>query len=1331
MDISPTEQIQLTTEQKLALRTKRNISVMANAGSGKTFVLVERYRKILEGQAKTEPGIKMDTSSILAITFTKKAAAEMKKKVVNAFDDQLAKLQANDNASQEDLERIKRIREGLTYANISTIHSFCSSLLRQFPIEAGVPVNFSELSEAEKLKLIDSSIDTTMEVMLDSNDSTEKERIEFLLRKFTRNELKDLVTTIIYKIELFDEIDQFFANTDNEIIELIIKNFIQTEYGIDRELINEIKEIVNIVSADDFLNPKKLKSTTARNFLDQLNAYAEKIEDFQFDKNNFKTLEEFLNNFKEISKTIYTQANKVNKNFSNIVNNQNDLKHLENKKELLQLVDDILKLLDTFDHLQDYLEVSRALWEFTKEVREMNDEAKLYNNGLDFDDLQLKTQKLLKNENVVQKIRNQIRYIMIDEFQDTNELQYDIIKALVPEIKQKEINKDDVNLFIVGDPKQSIYGFRNADVRVFYEAVNDIYEFNKICNPADKTDKQLAQNAEREFDDKELLGINKLTSTFRLRPAIAVFVNIICGRIMDINAKSDGQNKYEVEYTPLVCSKDTEKIKLNEKPTTDYQLTETDTKQKIQSNIPFIQNDENSGKVVFLLSSNSAQSDDADYLDMNSEDKEEKLIADFIKDTVNRSDKKYQYKDIAILSRTKSRFTKLSRVLLSENIPFVIHGGNAFYKTEEINDFISFFKFLYNPNDDLALLAILRSPFFNVNDTTLLLIDKDSAGNTMWQKLEQYVREKQDTKMEYIHELLNEFLQQAPSMSISQVILTIIEKTGWMGLVEILPDKQQKIANIDKFIEIARNYEDIGFRNIYDFVEELTFIIERDLLESEAAILTDENAVNIMSVHAAKGLQFPVVIIYNVNKKTGGTQKFSVSGEFGPGFPLKINDDNVFEKKVDSIIKMLNDKIREQKEEAEEKRILYVAMTRAEDILALSVHSKYSQKNLKSRDPFVEYAIAVKTSRNKSIRKTGQSDKKTQNKSEDEISYFAPNGQMKLILEGMGLEVNRESMSKIYDENFELLYAGELGIRKKINGKYKILDCQMFLNIEKKYYPYTPAIQDSTETKKKIQPQILTDNIESDIALELYSPSKFSTFDYNRDGFFDRYILGLHEELTDHKIMLDISLEETPGNVFGSAIHYALQMMPQWLNDDFSVNDDKLHQLIEDALRNEVYLNIQEAKQLIFDQCVNISKTSFIRERYTNIKKSKAEYYLTIPIDKNIVRGYIDLLYETSDGKFEIWDWKSNLLTSLENSEKIISNYEFQMRIYSYFISRLYPEQDKYIARLLFTRLAGENAETEQWIHTFDWTKKEIDRTPELINEKIKLIREKTQFWIG
>ncbi len=1239
--MSTTKTPDYTFEQELALRTDINLSLMANAGSGKTFVLVERFRKIINDRLINQPGLKVDTSSILAITFTKKAAAEMKKKVIDAFDRELKDLQENNTNRIERLEQLKRIREGLTYSNISTIHSFCASLLRKFPVEAGIPVNFSEMSEAEKHQVIDSSIDSTIDFLINQTDSVKKIKMEELIFKFGRKELKQLVALLLYKIELFDEIEVFLNQSNEEIRSKIFK-FIEDIKSVENK-INEIKEFVDVISNDEFILQTKRNGKTAQNLFSELSNSKNSILDFEWDKNINISLIEYLEEFNQLRSLVYTKDNQLRKNLEQIIIDDNDIDYLKEFQEILPEIDELMSISQSLDYLDESLELSRDLWGFVREVRETADDMKIYLNELDFDDLQMKVKELLKNKDVVNKIRSQIDYIMIDEFQDTNQLQYDIMKALVPEINDNTISNDDINLFIVGDPKQSIYGFRNADVRVFLKAVDDIYENNlyKINNK--KIPIIAPKNFERNIDNDELFGKNRLTSTFRLRPEIAAFVNKVCANIMGNN-----NSAYEVDYSPLVCSRDTDKI-------------------DVDKNSEIVKN-KYSGEVVFLLS--KIENSDEDEEEKSAE---EEKIADYIINLINDPEKDYQYKDIAILSRAKTHFSRLSRKLTERDIPHVIHSGNTFFTTEEISDFISFLNFIYNPEDDIALSSILRAPFFNINDTKLLMLKGREQYKSLWENLMDYCSENENKELDEIYQQLKEILELSPAMSISQVILMIIEKTGWMGVTETSRNKNQKIANIDKLIEMARQYEQIGFKNIYDFIEQLKYVSENEIIESEAVAVTGENAVNIMTIHASKGLQFPVVILYKTNAKHGGGEVFPITGDFGFGFSMRVDAPDVVLKNVDTPIQIINKIIKKEAESAEDKRILYVAMTRAEDVLALSVQSKLKTKGTHSKD----------------------------------------DGLLSYILEGLGITID-----DLFDEN-DINDKVKLDIRKN----KKIIETQFELQV-KKIFEINREEATQEESSSGKNPLILLKPIVSKQEYIGFSPSKFNSYDYAPAVYFDRYVLGLPDELTEREIFLNAEKSNTPGNVTGTVIHFCLQYIDKWLDDDFSINEQVLKDLIDKSLKGQIYQNIETVKSDILMQCINVAETELIKREFNNIKNSDAEYYLSMPLGSDILHGYIDLPLKKSDGTVEVWDWKSNIITSDEDKLQKAKSYELQMQIYTYFISKLYPGQQTYSARLLFTRLAGKDMEDEKWTHKFTWQIDEFKALEKGLTNKISEIKE-------
>ena len=230
--------------------------------------------------------------------------------------------------------------------------------------------------------------------------------------------------------------------------------------------------------------------------------------------------------------------------------------------------------------------------------------------------------------------------------------------------------------------------------------------------------------------------------------------------------------------------------------------------------------------------------------------------------------------------------------------------------------------------------------------------------------------------------------------------------------------------------------------------------------------------------------------------------------------------------------------------------------------------------------------------------------------------------------------------------------------------------------------------------------------------------------------FFDRYILGLPDELIDRQLNSMPGETDIPGIVSGLTVHYALELISEWLNDDYTVNEEKLLEVINLSMTGQLYQDIENVKEDIKQQCINISKTELIRNEFPNMKNSQAEFYLSMPINENILQGYIDLLLKKSDGTFEVWDWKSNLIYSPQEKPHKAKLYELQMRIYSYLVSKLYPGQEKYTARLLFTRLAGENKSDNEWTHSFTWTKEELEKTPEILNQKIKNIKKEFYLWL-
>ncbi|MEN3039626.1 MAG: UvrD-helicase domain-containing protein, partial [Candidatus Kryptonium sp.] len=280
-------------------------------------------------------------------------------------------------------------------------------------------------------------------------------------------------------------------------------------------------------------------------------------------------------------------------------------------------------------------------------------------------------------DDVRKKLANQFRYIMIDEYQDTNHLQYEIVKKLINEFS------GNTKLFVVGDDEQSIYGFRGSDVEVFSVTKNEIIERNGEEVP--------------------------LSESFRLLKGIAAFVNAVFEKIM-----GEKISIYEVEHKPIVVGRDIDDDGIVELLVVKKDSTEKEEDdESVEAN--FV-----AQRILGLL-----------------EDEKAYVYKDGLK-------KKVEAGDIAVLIRNRNVLKPLESAFVKLGIPYIVSGGIGFYQTQEIYDFLNYLKFLVNTNDDVALVGILRSPFFAVSDREIFNISVYGEGSTFWEKVRNYVS--RDTK---------------------------------------------------------------------------------------------------------------------------------------------------------------------------------------------------------------------------------------------------------------------------------------------------------------------------------------------------------------------------------------------------------------------------------------------------------------------------------------------------------------------------------------------------------------------------------------------------------
>lgn len=510
---------------------------------------------------------------------------------------------------------------------------------------------------------------------------------------------------------------------------------------------------------------------------------------------------------------------------------------------------EIRKMTEKFKHrFDEFFEVYR---------KKMFEEAKL-----DFESLLFETFELLRSKEFIrQRYIRRFKYIFVDEFQDTNELQKKIIDLL------HEPSKNFV--LFVGDPKQSIYKFRGADVTVFT-----------------RTEKE-------DFDDsqKEVLEKN-----YRSHPDLVEFFNRFFPRVLE-----GGKELFKISYKPSLSGK-----------------TRNDFK-------------EIEGKRVKILNLNE------EIEISKAQEVEARLIARFIINRVNRGEN--TFKDFVILLRKfRGDINYFTKVFDEYSLPYYVVSSGGFYDRPEITAIISFLNVLNDPFDNQSFASLLLSPFFKMSFDELMHLKGTE------QRIYEALKKSDDQNIKRFLELLSEYMKLKEVVSVGELVEMIINDMDYLAKLAFFNDAERMIINVKKFVEVSKDLSNEGY-SLREFVSQMKRYSPDE--EGEASLESEEgDVVRIMTIHKSKGLQFPVVIIPRIF----GTLKDSKEDI--------IYDDSVIELGEKHGIIYLNPlktqeggwlselaSVENSKNLEEEKRILYVAMTRAKEELVLCGTKNKRNKN--------------------------------------------------------------------------------------------------------------------------------------------------------------------------------------------------------------------------------------------------------------------------------------------------------------------------------------------------------------------------------------------------
>ena len=499
-------------------------------------------------------------------------------------------------------------------------------------------------------------------------------------------------------------------------------------------------------------------------------------------------------------------------------------------------------------------EMLPALREAFRHVRERMKRAKLAARRLDFADLEEYALRALQHEGVRGYYRDRWRAFLVDEFQDTNPIQAEIVESLTR----------DACLTIVGDEKQSIYGFRRADVAVF-----------------------------REFKARIVAeggGHQALSLSFRAHVELIGHLNVIFRSVLDtLHAPMEAYRQEAPHAGPHVklfavkADRDVNKY----------------TRQRIEAS-------HLAGLIARMIDEGMLVHDQA----------------------TNRL-RPIEPADIAILSRAWDPLDVYHEALAAAGIPAVHMGGGDLFETREAKDIVVLLRFLADPSDDLALIAILRSPFFAVSDPILF---EAAAGKDQEQSWWEHLQTARAVELIRAIRVLNALLEACPTTAPSRLLQMANRLTGYSAVIANLPGSERREADWRGMIEWILSVE----RSVGEDVFALSRRIRR-LIEGEVAIsrppLEASEAVSLMTIHGAKGLEWPVVIVPDL-ARVRRNESSPVYFDAARGVALKLDNEEGEPEKP--MLYTLLERERLKREEEEARRLLYVAMTRARDSVVLT-----------------------------------------------------------------------------------------------------------------------------------------------------------------------------------------------------------------------------------------------------------------------------------------------------------------------------------------------------------------------------------------------------------
>ena len=830
------------SQEQAATDPCRAIAVTAGAGSGKTRTLVGRYLHLLERGYSLR--------SLIAITFTDKAAREMRSRIRTEIGTWLDAQPASGRhlaPSSEDVPELAQDWETvfaeLDSARIGTIHSLCAEILRAHPAEAGVDPNFAVLEEGLAATLKSQAVEAALAW------AAAQPEIVPLFDPFTENQLRQILTALLDRrldLASLPGISNPLGRWGHALAHWLDERLGLPVWTGALEALNSL----HAHAAGDILESAR------RQLLSAWKEYRQARASDNWDA--------ALSALVAVRQAVSTRGRKENW----------DAADLESAREAMGT------LRDSYDaHIAPMAGKGPSVgWALDERVASLLPAAQslmdktLYayqqlkddRQALDFDDLEgLAARLLFEHAEARARWQSETRAVLVDEFQDTNQRQRQIVYTLTgfdparPDDQQAE-------LFIVGDAKQSIYKFRGADVTVFRQVQADIATAGGL--PLD------------------------LNLTFRAHKPLLDGLNALLPPVL--GEGDDPAHPYQVPFAPLQA------------------FRQSAARENIQA--PYIE---------FQI----GLGEDAESARWAAAAALAQRLGEL------RRIEGFDWGQMALLFRSSTGFEYYENALEAAGVPFVTIAGRGFYNRPEIRDLLNALVAIADPSDDLALAGLLRSPAIGLSDAELyyLRFPANRAGaQPIWESLSEAApRSGAYARAYQVIQDLHALAGRAPA---AQVFKGLLDVSGYRAILGSLPEGSRMQRNVDKLLADAHRSRLVSLGEFLEYVQALRDV---GLREGEAPVEAG-GAVQLMTVHKAKGLEFPLVVIADAAYEyRGGAGTVLLDDQLG--LLLCLRDDQA--RPVAWQLASLEDSAREQ---AEDQRLLYVAATRAREKLIVSGHAK-------------------------------------------------------------------------------------------------------------------------------------------------------------------------------------------------------------------------------------------------------------------------------------------------------------------------------------------------------------------------------------------------------